>query len=350
MLYQRENPHGGDVYGKRIRYDFSVSVNPLGAPRCVRRALRNSLSHLAQYPDPYCRDLISALSLREKVAPEEILCGNGASELIYAYCRAAHPKRTLIVRPAFAGYEAALRAVGCEVSGYTLKKETDFVLDDGLLECAEQTRPDAVFLCSPNNPTGRLIDPERLRAVLRFCGERGIRLFVDECFSDLADAGNALTPLLSENPHLFLLRSFTKSFALAGLRLGYGLCADKELLARAAETTGPWNVSVPAQMAGVAALRDEESLEKARTAIRRERARLYEALSQRCSYVCPSDANFLLFQEKPGLYEALLRRGILVRACGNFPGLDETWYRAAVLDRKANSALIHELRRFHEEG
>jgi threonine-phosphate decarboxylase len=350
MLYQKENPHGGDKYGKQVKYDFSVNVNPLGVPKHVQDAILSALPRLAEYPDPHCRALVSALSRHEQVLPEEIICGNGASELIYAYCRAARPKRALLARPTFSGYETALETVGCQVFGYGLKRENDFALDGGILEMAKEIMPDAVFLCNPNNPTGRLIAPELLEEILRFCSEHGVRLFVDECFLDLTDSGESLAPRLRENPCLFLLKSFTKSFALAGLRLGYALCADGALMKRAAETTGPWNVSVLAQAAGIAALDDGAELERTRKFLSRERARLFHALSQLCAYVCPTDANFLLFEDGPGLCEAMLRCRILIRDCGNFAGLDGNWYRAAVLDKRANSELIRVMRQLHERG
>ena len=323
MLYRRENPHGGDIYRRPVRLDFSVNTNPLGTPPAVVRAVEESAGELDRYPDPSCRALVGALAEYEDVPERFILCGGGAAELIFSYCAALRPRSALELAPTFSEYAAALQAVGCRVERYALTEE-------------------AIFLCTPNNPTGRLADPDLLAAVCGICRRRGLRLFVDECFLELSDGGRgaSLAGWLERFPGLFLLRAFTKSYAMAGLRLGYCLCADGALLEAMGALTQPWNVSLPAQAAGLAALGERDWPEKARDLIRRERPRLAAGLAGMGLRVCPSDANYLLLQSPVELAAPLLERGILVRSCANYPGLGPGWYRAAVRRPEENEALL----------
>ena len=185
-----------------------------------------------------------------------------------------------------------------------------------------------------------------LEAAAEICARRGIRLFADECFLDLTDAGTAESTkrFLPSLPGLFILRAFTKTYAMAGLRLGYALCADGKLLGAMSRAAQPWNVSVPAQAAGVAALGESQYLERARQLIRTERRWLTEQLEALGAEPVPSEANFLLFRWSEGLGERLRDRGILLRRCGNFPGLDGRWYRIAVRTHEENRRLIEALR------
>ena len=277
MLYQTENRHGGDIYGG-IALDFSANVSPLGTPRSVTDAIERALPELYRYPDPYCRTLVQTISEYEGVPKNFVLCGNGASELIYAYCGAVRPKRAMELAPTFSEYSLALRRTGCEVVRFALKQEENFDLRKDFLPFLAREKIAALFLCTPHNPTGRLIADDLLEEILRICREKNIALFVDECFLSLSDGGVDLTPSLSDFPQLFILKAFTKSFGMAGLRLGYGLSADEALLRKMSAAVPPWNVSTLAQAAGVAALGDAELLERNRASIRAERPWLEEKL------------------------------------------------------------------------
>lgn len=345
MIFEKTG-HGGDVYGSPVRLDFSANINPLGTPDSVRQAAAASLARIHQYPDPCCRRLVAAIAAREAVLSRYVLCGNGAAELIYAFCAAVRPKNVLIPAPAFSEYAAALESVGYTAARYPLKRQDGFALTEAVLPVLRGGRWDAVFLCNPNNPTGRLIPPALLEEICRICQNRGIRLFVDECFLDLSDDGgsHSLKGFLQRYPQLFLLKAFTKNYGMAGLRLGYCLCGDRELLERMSKTTQVWNVSTPAQEAGLAALRETAFLAEARAVIRAERAFLARELENLGFWVCPSEANYLLFRSAQPLEEALLAQSILIRSCANYPGLGEGWYRVAVKRRAENQLLISALR------
>ena len=184
MLYQTENRHGGDIYGG-IALDFSANVSPLGTPRSVTDAIERALPELYRYPDPYCRTLVQTISEYEGVPKNFVLCGNGASELIYAYCGAVRPKRAMELAPTFSEYSLALRRTGCEIVRFALKQEENFDLGENFLPILAREKIDALFLCNPNNPTGRLIADDLLEEILRICREKNIALFVDECFLSL---------------------------------------------------------------------------------------------------------------------------------------------------------------------
>ena len=350
MLYQTANPHGGDIYTDDIRLDFSASVNPLGTPPSVTEALKAAISLAAKYPDPSCREAVSAISEHEGVPPEMILLGNGAAELIYAFCTAAAPRKALIAVPTFSEYEAALENTGCEVIHHQLLPEKDFTLEADFLDAIRMTRPDTVFLCDPNNPTGRLIDPDLLSAIIRLCAELDIRLFLDECFLDLTGRRSDDPSRTAGYPGLFRLKAFTKSYGLAGVRVGYCLSADSGLLSRMARAVQPWNVSVFAQAAAAAALKETDFLQKSVRIIKAEREYLTGELRNLGLFVCPSDVNYLLFRAPEGLDVRLRGEGIAIRSCANFPGLGPGWYRTAVRLHDENEILISRIRRILEGG
>lgn len=352
MLYQTVNPHGGDLYSRPIQLDFSANTNPFGTPESVRRAVVESADLLNQYPDPYCRELVAALSDFEQVPQEFILCGCGAAELIFSFCTAVKPKKALELAPTFSEYSSALEAVGCEIERYPLSKENGFRLTEHFLDSLQNSECDVLFLCNPNNPTGQIIEPVILGEIAQICHERGIRLFLDECFLDLSDQGRDLSQKnkLNEYPGLFILKAFTKSYGMAGLRLGYCLSADRDLLTAMGRSVQPWNVSLPAQMAGVAALKEVEFLRKTRLEIQTQRKWLEEQFAALGFYVCPAQANYLLLYHKLPIYARLLERGILVRDCSNYHGLEHGWFRVAVRREQENRVLMDAVRSILEEA
>lgn len=339
MLYQTENPHGGDVYAGDVVLDFSANINPLGTPPGVLAAMCAALRTVGQYPDPYCRELVTALAALEGVAREDVLCGNGAAELIGSYCAAVRPACAVELAPTFGEYSVAVERVGGRVERYALKKAGNFTLGEEFCGFLEETRPEVVFLCNPNNPTGRLIGQDVLEKILVCCQTLGARVFLDECFLDFTD-GVSAKAALRRYKGLFILKAFTKSYALAGARVGYGLCAEHTLLAAMARTVQPWNVSGLAQAAGVAATREGAFLQEARALVARERQWMHDALTGLGFWGCPGQANYLLFQARPGLDGALRECGIAIRNCANYHGLGQGWYRVAVRTHAENMRLI----------
>ena len=344
MLYHTQNPHGGDVYDGEIRLDFSANTNPYGTPQAVLNAMSAVLTRVHQYPDPYCRELVKTISEFEAVPKDWILCGSGAAELIYSYCEALGPGRAMELAPTFSEYSLALERVGCQVERYPLKKENYFSLTEDFLPALERSRPDVLFLCNPNNPTGQVIGLPLLEKILDVCEEQGTCLFVDECFLDLSDDGVSLKSHLGEHPNLFLLKAFTKSYGMAGVRLGYCLCADGQLLQKMSHSVQPWNVSTLAQAAGIAALQERAFLQKTRALILVERQWLQSQLEALGFWVCPSRANYLLFHAREDLCERLREQGIAIRSCHNYHGFGMGWYRIAVRLHEENERLIQAIK------
>lgn len=342
MLYQTENPHGGEVYSRPVSIDFSANINPYGTPPAVKQAVVDAMELLCQYPDPYCRELVAAIADHEGVPKEYIFCGNGAADLIFSLCMAKRPRKAMVLAPCFSEYETALTAAGAQIDHYYLHQEDAFCLTEAFLPVLSQWDGEMLMLCNPNNPTGQTIDPALLGEILAICEEKGIFLFVDECFLDLTQGGEGLSlkGQLAGHRNLFLLKAFTKSYGMAGLRLGYCLCSDSALLKKMGSATQVWNVSIPAQMAGVAALGQQAFLARANELIHAERPRMAAALEQLGFTVIPSRTNYILFHADRELRSPLEERGILIRSCANYYGLGQGWYRVAVKLPEQNDALL----------
>ena len=220
--------HGGDWAGYRAEFgrdalDFSANVSPLGLPAGVAAAITAALPMADRYPDPLCRELRAALAAAEGVPADWILCGNGAADLIFRLVLALRPRRALLPAPTFAEYAAALDTVNCEVTRFFLNEANDFAVTDAFVDAVDSDT-DIVFLCQPNNPTGQVTPPELVQKLLRRCAACGAVLVVDECFLDFLPDRNDLTTkrFLHDAPQLIILKAFTKLYAMAGVRLGYG--------------------------------------------------------------------------------------------------------------------------------
>ena len=339
--------HGGDWAGFERAYgapplDFSANVSPLGLTEPVRRAAAEALAAAGRYPDPHCRALREGLAAYHGVPAEWILCGGGAADLIYRLAAAKRPRAALVTAPTFSEYENALALWGCRVSGFPLREENGFSVEEDILG-AIVPGLDILFLCEPNNPMGRTTDRCLLSQILERCAACGTLLAVDECFHEFLDdpPAHTLLPELSNFENLLILRAFTKSRGMAGLRLGYVLSRNGPLLEAMARSGPPWAVSGPAQAAGLAALRDDKGLEELRQLVRRERPRLAAGLAALGCRVCPGEANYLLFfHGAPDLPGRLGKRGVLVRDCSNYHGLGPGWYRAAVRTEAENTAFL----------
>ncbi|MBP5460167.1 MAG: aminotransferase class I/II-fold pyridoxal phosphate-dependent enzyme [Clostridia bacterium] len=330
--------------------------------------VRYALLDLAQgngaerYPDPDCRALRACIAAKETLDPGMVLCGNGASELLYRTVRFLQPKTALVVEPTFSEYEKALRETGCDVRKVYAEPAYNeegalcgqsFALPD--LSDALGPDLDLLVLCSPNNPTGRSLSPEELTVLLKVCRANGTLVLWDACFADFMDLEedperqaryDQFLPFAVANfEDLLVLKSLTKTYAIPGLRLGYLLWSDTERMRDLASFGPPWSVSAPAQAAGVAALQDNNYLESVRQYVSQEKLRLWLALLDLPCWCRRGDGNFLLLcSERTDLAERLKAHGILVRDCANFDGLDAHWVRFAVKTREENDELLAALR------
>lgn len=344
--------HGGDVYSVqkeqgKVPLDFSANINPLGMPPGAIKAVLDSLEECVHYPDPLCRALRDAVSAYEGVSAEQIVCGNGAADLIFRIAAAAKPRTALLPAPTFAEYEQALMTAGCDCRFYPLEETNGFAFTkDFLRELTPEIN--ILFLCNPNNPTGRTIEQDLLLQIAERCKNLSIRLVVDECFIDFLNEPekHTMKPHLNRYPNMLLLKAFTKIYAMPGLRCGYALCSDPHFIDVLYAVGQPWSVSVPAQRAGIAALTDEAYLRETRQCIREGRTWLTRNLEQLGAKVYPAEANYILFrmENAESIRKRLADKGVLVRGCGNYRGLNDHYLRIAVRGRKENEQLIAALK------
>ena len=346
-MYKYE--HGGDIYTQKLApngkpfVDYSANINPLGLPAGIRRAVKLALKDCVNYPDPFCRELAEAMSKYMQLPKEYFFFGNGAADVLFRLALALKPRQAMLLAPTFADYEKALRTVGCNIIYYNLKPELEFIPDRDIVGKITQ-RVKLVVLCNPNNPTGQLIPRAMLERVLHKCRMVGAHLLVDECFMDFvaSDEAFSLRDLLADYPELIILKAFTKTFAMPGIRLGYCLTSDSKLWSALHEAGQDWNVSILAQKAGIAALKEEDYLRESYKLIAEERAYLCEGLTALGARVYGSKANYIFFylKEPKNLVEIMREQGYLLRSCENYHNLGHGYYRIAVKTRVQNRNLL----------
>jgi len=336
--------HGGNIFRIENVLDFSANIDPLGVPKSVKRVLAESISEIEKYPDPFCIELRNKLAQHEKLPAENIVCGNGADDLIFRIVHAFMPKKALICAPTFSEYRRALNECGCEITEHMLNEENGFEVDGDILDKLD-TSLDMCFLCTPNNPTGRLISPEMLGAISRKCEKNRIIFVCDECFMGFVCDSERYSLRNHIGSFSVILKAFTKLYAMPGIRLGYAVCGDAANAEKIRDSGQFWSVSSFAQKAGIAALEVTDYVSKAVEYTAAERAFIVSELRDMGVNVLDSAANFLLFRSVAGLEEKLLAEGILIRECSNFRGLTEGFYRIAVRTHEENSRLIAALRR-----
>ncbi|HNZ98701.1 histidinol-phosphate transaminase [Ruminococcus sp.] len=335
--------HGGNDLGLDVRLDLSANLNPMGMSESVRAAAVASADDWERYPDPLCRELRKKLSEKTGADMEKIVCGNGADDLIYRTASALKPHSALICAPTFGEYGKALRENGCNVREHILRESENFALTERIL--GELSGVDMAVICTPNNPTGMTVSPELMAEITAECEKNRTYLLVDESFIGFTGRERELTALNFMGSHVIVLRSFTKIFAMAGLRLGYAVCGSADTAGKIAAAGQYWSVSAPAQAAGIAALDEEDYVRKTAELIAEERKYLSCELSSLGCKVYPSEADYILFRSIPQLGERLLGEGILIRSCGDYSGLDGSFFRTAVGLHGDNEALICAVRR-----
>jgi len=348
--------HGGEVWeaaskiGRRTEelLDFSSSVNPLGPSKKALEAIKANLGQIPSYPDSNSSELREAVAAHFKgVSKGNVVAGNGSTELIYLFVETFMKKGdvALVPAPTFGEYERAVRRIG-ETPKY-VKSNSDFQFSPDVFARA-LSGAKIVFLCNPNNPTSFLMPPEHLAAIAERALEENVFVFLDEDFLEFVDGEEQLSLIgkIGRYPNLFVLRSFTKIFGLTGLRIGYGI-ASEEIINILLNAKIPWNVNCLAQSAAIAALEDEEHLEKTRDLIRGEKTFLMRGLMQIKAFkVFPADANFVFVDIRQSGYtaaqleEKMLRDGVLIRDCSSFRGLDDYYIRVAVKTRRENERLL----------
>ncbi|MCR5834039.1 MAG: aminotransferase class I/II-fold pyridoxal phosphate-dependent enzyme [Selenomonadaceae bacterium] len=339
--------HGGRVYDANGKIgdwlDFSANINPLGLSEKILRTLEENLCGVVNYPDPNATELKIAIAERYGVSEKNLVLLNGAAEFFYLYLNLMRYRRVIIPVPSFAEYERAARAARCEVKYFMTDAADNFAPNIDKL-CAEVTGKDCVILGRPNNPTGNLIAPEK---ILRLAEVTNV--LVDESFIDFIDAPS-LRKFVSAK--ISVVQSLTKIFAIPGLRLGFAVVAE-DLAQRLNMAKDVWNVNFLAQKVGAAALTDEEYLRQTRMWLTTEREYFIGRLKAMGVEFIPPSVNFVLMKfptidRAEKILQGLRREKILLRSCGNFVGLDESYLRSAVRSHDENLRLLDTIEKLLE--
>ncbi|MDY0041453.1 MAG: cobyric acid synthase, partial [Desulforhabdus sp.] len=345
--------HGGNVWAlaKSAGWDagelldFSANINPLGPPEWLRQLISSRISTLVHYPDPCASVLAQSFAEQYGIPAEQVLVGNGSTEILYALPKIAQRPRAVIPVPAYVDYRKVAELAGIAVQNVFLREEETFRLDLSVLESVLQG-DEIVFLGQPNNPTGMTFSAEALRHI---AARHPSTIFViDEAFADFIEGMDRLTRNRPSN--VVVLCSLTKFYAIPGLRLGCAI-ADHALSDQLRKVMPPWSVNTLAQAVGEKALQDHDYAEKTRQTVRKLRESLSEQLrSVQDLTVYPGEANFLLARidrsdiDAPALARRLLEKGIMIRVCANYDGLDTRFFRVAVRTKKENDRLLQSIR------
>ncbi len=348
-----EQVHGGNIFEVARRYglrpeaivDFSSNVNPLGPSPRVLRALRSHLHWVGRYPEMHALALTHDLARFHGLPEDVIMVGNGSTGLIYRLPSALASANALVLHPTFSEYERAFRLGGCRVDGVMRDEAHGFRPPWQRLFDELHRGYAAVILCNPNNPTGDVIARAEMCELIEEAAGVGAVVIVDEAFMDFHEDASLKQEVLRCG-NLIVLRSMTKCFALAGLRLGY-LIASPPLVKRLREAEEPWAVSALAQIAGRESLKDRNYLRRTLELIATERQYLLEHIAQLPGLTAfPSVANFLLLKitrpgwDAPRVQAEIIRHGVLIRDCSSFPGLGRSYVRIAVRGRNENHRLL----------
>jgi threonine-phosphate decarboxylase len=326
--------------------DFSVNLNPLGAPSVIGQQWTELVNEIADYPDPHCTQLREQMAENHDLSPDQVLIGNGAAELIHLLARLFSGDRVLVVDPAFSEYRTTCRAYGCEADSFLLCEENGWQIQARpLLKQLQGKR--ALFLCHPNNPTGVAYKRSELEEIIYEAGKMDVIVIVDEAFYDFCDESISVLPFISKYKNLVVLRSFTKMFAVAGLRLGC-LITDEPVIKKLKAFQPHWSVNSVAQKVGELCLRETGHRKKTVRYITKERQRIVTALQKLRFVISPSRVNYFLLREETkqpldALMSFLLQNGIVPRHTHNFIGLNGTYLRLAVRTETENDLLIDAL-------
>lgn len=357
MIRHTDHFHGSDletiekIYGikKEDIVSFSANVNPLGISPKLKTTLAERIDAIMSYPDR------EYSSLRKKIAEyvstdmENVIVGNGSTELISLFIQIKHPKKALIIGPTYSEYEREVALGGGQTRYYRLEEEKQFALDIPELEEELTADVDLLVICNPNNPTSTSISRSDMRKILDICKQKGIFVMVDETYVEFAEDIRNITsaPLTGYYNNIIILRGISKFFAAPGLRLGYAICGNQDLLKEMNQRKNPWTINSLAAIAGEIMFTDESYIKETRTLIATERDRICKILDtcKNVHYFKPT-ANFVLVKilrediTSMDLFEAAIKNGFMIRDCSTFPFLNNKFIRFCFMTPELNDALL----------
>jgi len=325
--------------------DFSSNISPIGTPNSIKKILKKNIENIKNYPDSSSSEVISSLKKYTQLEKSNLLVGNGAIEIIYNFCFAFLSKKIkiLIPIPTFQEYETAAKLNNCQISYFKTMNLSENI-DQFILKIPKNG---CIFICNPNNPTGKLIEKNQLLKIIKKAKKLSTIVFVDECFIEMVPESNeSIISYVKKYDNLFVLRSLTKSFALPGIRIGYA-ASSKHMIEILKKIKIPWSVNSLAQDAANIAFKNKSHLTKSNLVIKKELKYLTNKISKLNGFDCnKSSTNFILIKTKKdstSLQKKLLEKKILVRDCKNFRGLNDHHIRVAVKSHKDNLKLVKAL-------
>lgn len=330
--------------------DFSSNINPFGACPNAKEAVISNIDKVSIYPDVNYLSLKTSISNYCRCKTEHILLGSGSTELISTFIEIIKPKNALIISPTYSEYERELKKSSCNISYYFAKKEDDFKIDvEDLIHTINDDLYDLVVICNPNNPTGFAFTQEEIKEILKYCSTY---IMLDETYVEFIDTNVfSSTPLIDRFSNLFIIRSTSKFFSAPGIRLGYALTSDKEVLKKMNDNLDLWNINIFASLMGEVMFNDLEYIYSSLEKIQDEHSYLMKELNSIDDLkVYPSSSNFILCEitskklTSSSLYETLIKSNVIIRDCSSFNSLNNYFFRVCVLKHNDNKLLINLLK------
>lgn len=351
--------HGGDLdiiekeYGinKKEIIDFSGNINPLGISKKIKEILIENINIIETYPDKDYFLLKKSISEYLNSNYENIIVGNGATEIISIFLKIASPKKACIISPSYSEYEKELKKLNCNISYFQLKEEENFILNTKrLIETISEE--EIIILCNPNNPTGTAIDIYRLEEIATYCKEKNILFMIDETYAEFTNFKDNISaiPLTEKFDNIFVIRGTSKFFSIPGARLGYGICSNKNILSKINMEKDPWSVNSFANLIGINVFKDLDFIKNTQNLIFNEREKFFNELSKIENLkFFESKSNFILckiLNEKNSdfIFEKLLEEKILIRNAKNFDFLNDKFFRFCILNKEQNNLLLQKLK------
>jgi threonine-phosphate decarboxylase len=330
--------------------DFSVNTTPFPLQRHVVDNWNNYLEVITKYPDPTSEKLKMVIAEKEQLSTNELLVGNGVAQLIFLIATYFQKKRVAIVEPTFSEYRDACRTFGCDIETIVLNEPWLLDVDKILQGCLKSQ---LLFICNPNNPTGVAYPLKQLEDVIKNLALVDITVVIDEAFFDFQEEGKTLIQLIKRYPNLIVLRSLTKMYGIAGLRLGY-MAANPIVIKNISKLQNPWSVNGIAQLLGCDCLEDAQYVRNVQEFVTLERKRVFYRLQQLGYETSNSQVNFYILREVEKqedciiLMKYLIENDLIPRHTYNFPALEGRYLRLAIKTVEENNQLLTVLQRWKQ--
>lgn len=363
MIHSKDHFHGSDLEKIEEVYhikkeditSFSANVNPMGVSPKLRASLAEHIDSITQYPDREYTSLRKCIGQYVDADFKNIIVGNGSTELISLCIQIMHPKKALILGPSYSEYEREISLGGGASLYFRLDERTGFSLDMERLEAQLNESIDILVICNPNNPTSSAITRLEMRHILDKCKEHDIFVLVDETYVEFAEDISSITavPLTHYYNNIIILRGISKFFAAPGLRLGYAICGNRDLIKSLVGRQNPWTINTLAAIAGEIMFTDQDYITKTKELIRSERNRMVHILEGfKYAKVYKPTANFVLIQilkedvTSQDIFEAAIKKGLMIRDCSTFPFLSNKFIRFCFMSPEKNDELMDVLKDF----